>query len=137
MRKLGLLLLVLILGLVACGGGGDTAPEAPAAEAVAGDAAAGETLFAQTLIGTQAGCATCHSLEPGLTMVGPSLATIGGEAGSRVDGMSAEAYLRQSIEEPDAYLAEGFAAGLMPAALADELSTQQLADLVAYLQTLK
>jgi hypothetical protein len=45
--------------------------------------------------------------------------------------------LRQSIEEPDAYVAEGFAQGLMPAALADELSAQELADLVAYLQTLK
>jgi cytochrome c551/c552 len=138
MRKLGLLfMLVLVLGLAACGGGGDADSEGSAGEAAAGDAATGEALFAQTLIGTQAGCATCHSLEPGVTMVGPSLATIGAEAGSRVDGLSAEAYLRQSIEEPDAHLAEGFSAGLMPAALADELSAQELADLVAYLQTLK
>jgi hypothetical protein len=34
-------------------------------------------------------------------------------------------------------LVEGFSAGLMPAALADELSAEELADLVAYLQTLK
>jgi mono/diheme cytochrome c family protein len=32
---------------------------------------------------------------------------------------------------------DGFAAGVMPAALADELSEQQLADLVAYLMTLQ
>jgi mono/diheme cytochrome c family protein len=126
-----LLLWVLALVLAACGG-------APGAgEAATGDEAAGEELFAQTLIGNQPGCSTCHSLEPGGAGVGPSLATIGAEAGSRVSGMSAEEYLRQSIEEPNAHIAEGFAAGIMPAALADALSAQQLNDMVAYLLTLK
>lgn len=132
-RKLVLLLLlILALTLAACGGG-----SAPEGDAPAGDAAAGETIFAQTLIGTQPGCVTCHSLEAGVTLVGPSLATIGADAGSRVSGQSAEDYLQQSIQEPDVHITEGFSAGLMPAALADELSAQELSDLVAYLQTLK
>ncbi len=139
MRKLVLLLLlILAFTLVACGGG--SAPEDGAnapADAAAGDAAAGETIFAQTLVGTQPGCITCHSLEAGVTLVGPSLATIGADAGSRVSGQSAEDYLRLSIQAPNDHIAEGFSAGLMPAALADELSAQELSDLVAYLQTLK
>ena len=131
------ILMLVVLSLAACGG--ESAPSGGEGGAAAGpgDAAAGQKIFEQTLIGTQAGCVTCHSLEPGVTMVGPSLATIGAEAGSRVSGMSAEEYLRQSILEPDAHLAEGFSPGIMPAALADELTEQQLNDLVAYLMTLK
>ena len=136
MRRLVLLLmLVLVMTLVACGGGDSASEEM--ADIPEGDAAAGEALFAQTLVGTQAGCITCHSLEPGITLVGPSLATIGADAGSRVSGQSAEEYLWQSIKEPNEYIAEGFSAGLMPAALADELSPQETSDLVAYLLTLK
>jgi cytochrome c551/c552 len=130
-----IVLLVLVLSLVACGG--ESAPEGGEGGAGAADATDGETLFAQQLIGTQAGCVTCHSLEPDVVVVGPSLAKIGAEAGSRVSGVSAEEYLRQSILEPDAYTAEGFAAGLMPKALADELSEEQVGDLVAYMLTLK
>jgi cytochrome c551/c552 len=134
-RLVLLLMLVLAVTLVACGGGESASEDV--AEIPEGNAAAGETLFAQTLVGTQAGCITCHSLEPGITMVGPSLANIGADAGSRVSGQSAEDYLWQSIENPNDYLVEGFSAGLMPAALADELSAQEKSDLVAYLLTLK
>jgi cytochrome c553 len=58
-------------------------------------------------------------------------------AGSRVSGQSAEAYLRESIKIADAFSVDGFSAGVMPAALGDDLSEQQLADLVAYLLTLE
>lgn len=134
MRKLWLVtVLILVLGLVACGG-----EPAPAGEgAGAGDVAAGEALFNQGSIGTQAGCMACHSLAPGVTLVGPSLGNIGADAGSRVSGQSAEEYLRQSIVEPNAYVLEGFGQGIMPAGYGDELSAQQLNDLVAFLQSLK
>jgi nitric oxide reductase subunit C len=126
MRQLTLTwLLVLALALVACGD-----KSTPAA---AGDAAAGEKLFQET---ATPACATCHSLEPGVTLVGPSLATIGAEAGSSVSGMSAEAYLRQSIVEPGANIVEGFN-NVMPATYATGLSAQQVDDLVAYMLTLK
>jgi cytochrome c551/c552 len=136
MRKLMLfLVLVLALGLVACGG--EAAPTGGEGEAAAGNAAAGQGLLNQSLIGTQPGCMTCHSLEPGVTLVGPSLATVGAEAGSRVSGQSAEDYLRQSISQPNETLVEGYAAGIMPQGYSNELSDQQVNDLVAFLLTLK
>ena len=127
MRKLKFVLLfVLVAGiavsLAACGGGDSGSSGGP-------NAAAGEKLFNESLIGTQAGCKTCHSLEPDVVMVGPSLAGIA----SRAD----EAYIRKSIQEPDADVVDGFTAGTMPAALAGELSEQQLNDIVAFLLTLK
>jgi mono/diheme cytochrome c family protein len=136
MRKLLLILIVLALLVGACGGGGGDEGQEEPSPAAGGDAARGEELFKQTLIGSQPGCVTCHSLEPDQVLVGPSMAGVADRAGSRVSGQSAESYLRESISRPDAYTVDGFAAGVMPAALADELSNQQVDDLVAYLLTL-
>ena len=140
MKKLLLALLVLILAMlmVACGGSDDSAePVSEAPPAAVGDAAAGEALYAQTVIGTTAGCATCHSLEEGVQIVGPSHAGVGARAGEYVAGQSAETYLRTSILEPNAHLVDGFTEGVMPQTYADELSDTQVDDLVAYLLTLK
>ena len=135
MRKLILfLMLALILGLAGCGGGGD---EGAGEAEVEGNATAGEALFAQTLIDTQPGCATCHSLEPGVMMAGPPLANIGAEAGDRVSGQSAAEYLHAAIVDPGAYVVEGFTPGVMPGAYGDVLTAQQIDDLVAYLLTLR
>ncbi|MEW5959892.1 MAG: cytochrome c [Chloroflexota bacterium] len=112
------LVIVFSLLLAACGGGAADDP-----------AAAGEKLFAEVVIGTQAGCITCHSLEPDTVIVGPSMAGIG----SRAD----EAYIRESILDPNAVLVEGFPADTMPPVWADELSDEQVDQLVAYLLTLK
>jgi len=137
MRKAALFLvvglMVAALVLAACGGGGGGASQ-PAASGGAGDAAAGKALFAQTVLGANPGCITCHSLEAGKTLVGPSMAGIAGRAGSTVSGQSAEQFLRQSITEPDAYIAKGFQKGLMPK---PTLTDKQANDLIAYLQTLK
>jgi mono/diheme cytochrome c family protein len=131
-KKLALLfvlILVFAVVLTACGGsGGDSGDEA---------AAAGEKLFKQTVIGSQAGCATCHSLDAGVVIVGPSMAGIGSRADSTVSGMSAEDYLRQSILDPDAHLVEGFPAGTMPQVWGDELSSEQVDQLIAFMMTLK
>lgn len=124
-----ILLVVLALTVVACGGGGDSGGGA--------DAAAGEKLFASPIIGTQAGCITCHSLTPGQVIVGPSMAGIASRAGSTVSGQSAEEYIRESILTPDAHLVETFPAGTMPQVWGDELSDEQLNQIVAYLLTLK
>ena len=127
-------LIVAALALAACGGGGGGASQPAASGGGAGDAAAGKALFAQTVIGTNPGCITCHSLEAGKTLVGPSMAGIAGRAGSAVSGQSAEQYLRQSITEPDAFVAKGFQKGLMPK---PTLTDKQANDLIAYMQTLK
>jgi len=103
----------------------------------AGSAQSGEELFKQTTIGNQPGCATCHSLEPDVILVGPSLAGIGSRAGERVSGLSAEEYLRQSILEPNAFTVEGFSANIMPMVWSDELTKVQVDNLIAFLLTLK
>ena len=136
MRKLGFILaLIVAASLAACGG--EPAPAGGGGGAAGGDTGAGEVVFDQGTIGGLPGCMTCHSLEAGVMLVGPSLANIGAEAGSMVSGLSAEEYLRQSIVEPNAYVVEGFGQGLMPVGYGDALSSQQLDDLVAYLLSLK
>ena len=127
-RMMFVLLIVFVLGLAACGGG-DTAPaEGP------GDAAAGEVVYNEV---AAPACGTCHSLEPGVDGVGPSLGEIGAGAGSRVSGVSAADYVRRAVTDPNADVAEGFVANVMPATYSAQLSEQQLSDLVAYLLTLK
>ncbi len=114
-------------------------PEATEAAAEEGGeqdlVAMGKELFNQNPLGMNAGCVTCHSLEPGVQLVGPSLAGIATTAAQRVEGMSAEEYIRQSITDPNAYTVEGFAEGLMPAY--SDLSPEQIDALVAFLMTLK
>ncbi|MEJ2210449.1 MAG: c-type cytochrome [Anaerolineae bacterium] len=126
MRKLvPFLALALLVGLVACGGGGGTS--------AGGDAQAGEQIFNG---GASPPCSSCHSLQPGQTLVGPSLAGIADLAGQLVPGESAEQYLHESIVDPNAYVVEGFQPGVMPSNYGTQLSEQQINDLVAYLMTL-
>jgi nitric oxide reductase subunit C len=127
---------VVLMALVACGGGGT---ETPAEPTPVGDAANGETLFAQATIGTNnaPGCITCHSLEPDVVIVGPSQAGLATRAETRVEGMSAEEYIRQSIAEPDAYVVEGFAPGVMYQHYATDLTQDQIDDIVAYTLSLR
>lgn len=124
-----LLLVVLAVALAACGGG--AAPSDGGGSA--GDAAAGEAVFNEV---AAPACNTCHSLEPGVTLIGPSLANIGAEAGSMVAGQSAEEYLHESIVNPGAFMVPGFA-DLMPATYGAQLTEKQINDLVAYLLSLK
>ena len=155
MRKFILLALILSAALVlaACGGGdsddaapASTAPTSQPAAAPVGDAAAGQALFEQQVTNGNAGCVTCHSLEAGKVLVGPSLAGIASRAGSTVDGEDAQQYLHQSIVDPNAHLATGCnaadliapcTAGLMPLDWAQKLSEQEINNLVAFLLTQK
>lgn len=133
MRRLSMLmLLALVLIIAACGG--DSAPSGDEEGAPAGDPVAGEKVFNGV---AAPACNTCHSLEPGVTLIGPSLATVGNVAGSRVSGVSAENYLRESITDSDSYIVEGFAPGIMTGTYGAQLSAQQIDDLVAFMQTLK
>jgi mono/diheme cytochrome c family protein len=116
-------------------------------ELPAGDAARGEQLFAQQVkqaSGTNASCKACHSLQPGEILTGPSLAGVATRAETRVAGETAEQYIRQSIQQPNAFVvtddpkfkqANGKSA--MPEGLGNLMSDQDLADLIAYLLTLR
>jgi len=102
-----------------------------------GDPEAGRKLFTRSAPGTNTGCRICHSLEPDVRLVGPSLAGMATRAATRVPGMSAQDYLLQSIVDPDAYVVEGYPKGQMVRDSAQRLSTEQIDDLVAFLLTLK
>lgn len=131
MRKTIFVLAILALLLAACGGGGGAAP----APSSSGSAANGEKLFKQTVIGAQPGCITCHSLD-GSKLVGPSLQGIATRGGNEVAGKSAEAYIKESIVNPNAHVVKDYPQGVMQS-YEKELTADQLADLVAYLLTLK
>jgi len=134
-KRFALLVTAIILFsalLVACGG-------EKSGDSTSGDSDRGEALYHQTIIGPNAapGCVTCHSLEMGKTLVGPSHAGIATKAASVVPGMSAEDYLRESIVTPDAHVTDGFTAGVMYQNYSKDLTEQEINDLVAYLMTLK
>ncbi|RMF78003.1 MAG: hypothetical protein D6737_16130 [Chloroflexi bacterium] len=99
-----------------------------AAAASAGDAANGQSLFVTN-------CSVCHNADSEATLVGPGLLGISERAATRVEGLSAEAYIRQSILEPGAFVVEGFPPA-MPATFGAMFTDEQIDDLVAYLKSL-
>lgn len=110
----------------------------PEAEASAGDAANGDVLFHEMRTEVSFSCAVCHSTDTNMRLIGPGLLDIGEIAATRIDGMSAEDYLRESILHPDNYIVEDengvpYPAGLMPQTYADVWTDEQVEDLIAYL----
>jgi nitric oxide reductase subunit C len=107
--------------------------------------ALGQTLFRST----PPGCFACHSVSPGVNLVGPSLADIAAVAARRIADPSyhgtakdAVSYIRESIMNPNAFVVVGptYSSGgrsLMPTGFDTALTPQQIDDLVAYLMTLK
>jgi mono/diheme cytochrome c family protein len=81
-------------------------------------------------------CSRCHGRSGDTVVVGPSLAGVATRAGSRIEGMDAETYIRDSIQNPGAYTVEGFPEGVMPEMLKDELTPEQFDAVVAFLLTL-
>ena len=81
-------------------------------------------------------CGICHTVaDAGTTgTIGPELSHIGTVAATR-SSLSAEEYIRQSIEEPTAFIAPDFAP-LMTAGLKDALGGD-FEDVVAYLLSLE
>jgi len=81
-------------------------------------------------------CAQCHATVPDTVVIGPSLYGIAARAGTRIEGMDAEAYIERSILQPDYYVVEGFP-NTMPTNFGKELTSEELNGVVAYLMTLK
>jgi cytochrome c553 len=74
-------------------------------------------------------CAACH-VAP--FTASPSLEGFGETAATRVEGMSAQEYAFYSIVQPEAYIVEGFG-NAMYNKYGEDLSAQDIADLIAYL----
>jgi cytochrome c2 len=128
-RMRGIVLLLLIaLVVTACGGG-----------TASGSASNGEKIFNQDTIGSDAGCHTCHSVEPGVNIVGPSLAGMASDAAGDAEerGVTTEEMLRIMITDPNDEVVEGFPPYTMPQDFGTQLSEDQLNDVIAYLMTLK
>ena len=103
-------------------------PPAPPEELPAGDPAVGKETF------DKAGCGACHTFAAAGSSgtIGPNLddrlAADAEKAGQELDP-----FTQQSIVDPDAVVADGFQPGIMPGNFGDQLSDQNLADLVAFL----
>lgn len=128
--------LTLVLGLGfwlfaggpdATGSTDDTTPTPIDTEA----AARGEVLAVDT------GCLACHTLD-GIPSSGPTWKGLAGSSRPLESGETVtadDAYLRRSITDPNAEVVAGFSA-VMPTTYSDQLSDQEITDLVEYLKSL-
>jgi cytochrome c2 len=82
-------------------------------------------------------CSSCHDVTTGEKIVGPSLQHIATIAETRQQGFNAEAYLRVSLLNPNSFVVEGYAPGIMPITYQNTLVTAEIEDLIAYMMTLK
>ena len=99
-----------------------TAAAAPAA----GVSSRGALLFATK------GCIGCHthaSFPNARMQVGPDLTAVADRAATRVTGLDARAYIRQSLREPGAYRVAGYSAVMPDLGLTDD----QIDSLTAFL----
>jgi mono/diheme cytochrome c family protein len=82
---------------------------------------------------TAAGCAGCHTFSPAGSngTIGPNLNQLKTQAGKLVPGKSAEEYIRESIEDPSAYIVKGFPNAMPP--FKGRLTEQQINALIDYL----
>ena len=87
----------------------------------------------------QFACTACHSAD-GSTIVGPTWQGLYGTTEMLEGGATVivdDAYLHESVVDPNAKLVQGFAANIMPQNFKDRLSEQQVADLIEYIKSLK
>ena len=103
-------------------------------------AAAGENpvLLGESLA-TQYGCAVCHSTD-GSKKIGPTWLHLYQAQVPLTDGskVSADAqYLSTSITDPNAQIVAGYTANVMPSTFGQTLDKNQIAALVAYIESLK
>jgi len=78
------------------------------------------------------GCTGCHthaSFPNARMQVGPDLTAVADRAATRVTGLDARAYIRQSLREPGAYRVAGYTAVMPDLRLTDE----QIESLTAFL----
>jgi mono/diheme cytochrome c family protein len=84
---------------------------------------------------TAAGCGGCHVLADagGTGSIGPPLDNLAAETKKRAGGGTPEKYVSESILNPNAVVAPGFSAGVMPQNYGDQLTPEQVKALTDYL----
>ncbi len=114
-----------VLLLAGCGGEKTVSPtgsvEGTLPKAAKGNPAAGTKLF------TDNGCGGCHTFKAAGTngKIGPNLDDV-------LKGKDAD-FVKTSITDPNAEIAPGFAPNIMPQTYGSQLTSEQIADLVAFL----
>ena len=107
-----------------------TAKAAPTttASAAPAPAANGKAIF------ISAGCGACHTFKAAGTSakIGPDLDSAPA-ADAKKAGMPLDAFVKQSIVDPNAYIAPGFPKGVMPATFGKTLSPAKIDALVAFI----
>jgi cytochrome c oxidase subunit 2 len=91
-------------------------------------ASVGATIF------TQNGCGACHTFSPipdATGKVGPSLDNL--KESAEKAGQDLEAFIKQSIVDPNAYVPTGYQPGVMPPTFGSTIPATQLNALVLYL----
>lgn len=84
------------------------------------------------------GCKSCHSLEPGVKLAGPSYAGSYGTMRELTDGSSVMMdydYIKESIEDPKAKIVKGYAGVNMPS-YKGMLSTDDIYCLAQFIKSL-
>ena len=127
------------------GGGRGGPPEGRGPGSAGGNPMAFGTASSNVLDAFDAGgCVACHSVKgvggDGAT-VGPPLFRTGAIAADRRPGPSPEAYILESITDPDAFIMPNCPtgpcpSGVMPKTLADSLTADQIETIVDYLAVL-
>ena len=94
-----------------------------------GNAAAGLAVFNAN------GCGSCHTFKPANSTgaIGPDLDKAPASDAKADNNMALAAFVKESIENPDAYIAKGYSKGVMPTTFGKSLSSKQLNDLVAFI----
>jgi len=93
-----------------------------------GNPAQGKSVFASS------GCGACHTFRPAgsSATIGPDLDTKPA-LDAKKNNMQLAAFIRESIVNPNAYIAPSYAKGVMPQTFGSTLTKTQLADLVAFI----
>jgi cytochrome c oxidase subunit 2 len=87
-------------------------------------------------LSTQNGCLGCHTVD-GAAGTGPTWFNLYGKQEQLADGTAVivdDAYIHESIVDPQAKLVAGFESVIMPKF---DLTDEQIADIIAYIKTLK
>ena len=121
-----LLIVLAVLLLAGCGGEKVVSPtgevEGTLPKAQAANPAEGKKGFESN------GCGSCHTLKE---------ANASGKVGPDLDKAlkgKDEEFIKESITDPNAEIAQGFQPNVMPQSYGSQLTSQQVNDLVAFLQ---
>ncbi len=118
-------LVSLALGLSACGGSGGTTSETTSGTtggAASQEAEAGAQVYAA------AGCGSCHTFA-----AAGSTGTTGPNLNEYLEPADNKPGIEEMIVDPNAEIAEGYKANVMPQDFGESLSTEEIKDLVEFL----